>query len=144
MTSFQTLLCLPALLISLSLHAQSKPQSAAPKRQVSPILKAIEDKPGLPRVLLIGDSISMGYTLPVRRALEGQANVHRIPANGGDTKKGLQLLDGWLGDGHWDIIHFNFGIHDRKTPLKDYEQRLETRLQIVFRFLDRQPGLALP
>jgi acyl-CoA thioesterase-1 len=30
-----------------------------------------------------------------------------------------------LGDGHWDIIHFNFGIHDRGTPLPDYTKRLE-------------------
>ena len=41
--------------------------------------------PGLPRVLLIGDSISIGYTLPVRELLQGKANVHRIPANGGPT-----------------------------------------------------------
>ena len=31
----------------------------------------------------------------------------------------------WLGDGKWDVIHFNFGIHDRATPPADYEQRLE-------------------
>lgn len=31
----------------------------------------------------------------------------------------------WLGDGKWDLIHFNFGIHDRATPLTDYENRLE-------------------
>ncbi len=30
------------------------------------VLVPIEDQPGLPRVLLIGDSISKGYTLPVR------------------------------------------------------------------------------
>ncbi|MDE0818717.1 MAG: SGNH/GDSL hydrolase family protein, partial [Pirellulaceae bacterium] len=40
-------------------------------------LSPIEDVPGLPRVLLIGDSISIGYTLDVRRALEDVANVHR-------------------------------------------------------------------
>ena len=28
--------------------------------------------------------------------------------------------------GKWDVIHFNFGIHDRATPAADYEQRLET------------------
>jgi lysophospholipase L1-like esterase len=30
-----------------------------------------------------------------------------------------------LGDGKWDVIHFNFGIHDRATPPADYEKRLE-------------------
>ena len=32
----------------------------------------IEDVAGLPRVLLIGDSISIGYTLPTRELLKGK------------------------------------------------------------------------
>jgi len=74
----------------------------------------VEDKPDLPRVLLIGDSISIGYTLAVRSALEGKANVHRIPTNGGPTTRGLEHIDAWLGDGPWDVIHFNWGLHDLK------------------------------
>ena len=34
-------------------------------------------------------------------------------------------MDLWLGEAKWDVIHFNFGIHDRKTSAKDYEDRLE-------------------
>lgn len=74
----------------------------------------IDDVPGLPRVLLIGDSISIGYTLPVRELLSGKANVHRIPINGGATEVGLANMKEWLGDGKWDVIHFNFGLHDAK------------------------------
>lgn len=85
----------------------------------------VQDDPKLPRVLLIGDSVSRGYTLPTRKALVGVANVHRAPANCGPTASGLKNLDVWLGDGKWDLIHFNFGIHDRGTPLKDYSARLE-------------------
>lgn len=77
-------------------------------------MKATKDIPGLPRVLLIGDSISVGYTLPVRELLKGKANVHRIPQNGGATEVGLEKMKSWLGDGRWDIIHFNFGLHDAK------------------------------
>jgi len=36
----------------------------------------------------------------------------------------LKNIEVWLGDGKWDVIHFNFGIHDRATPLPDYTQRL--------------------
>ncbi len=87
---------------------------------------------GLPRVLLIGDSISMGYTLPVRKLLEGKANVHRIPTNGGPTKNGVANIDKWLGKGKWDVIHFNHGIHDlkympdgkRQVEPADYEANL--------------------
>jgi lysophospholipase L1-like esterase len=85
----------------------------------------VADDPKLPRVLLIGDSVSRGYTLAARKALAGKANVHRAPENCGPTANGLKKLDVWLGDGKWDVIHFNFGIHDRRTPPAQYEQRLE-------------------
>lgn len=84
----------------------------------------VADDPKLRRVLLIGDSVSRGYTQSVRKALAGKANVHRAPANCGPTASGLRNIDVWLGDGKWDVIHFNFGIHDRNTAVADYEQRL--------------------
>jgi len=84
----------------------------------------VEDDPALPRVLLIGDSVSRGYTQAARKALEGKANLHRAPANCGPTKQGIEKLEVWLGQGRWDLIHFNFGIHDRATPLEEYRERL--------------------
>jgi len=66
-----------------------------PARQPDPALSAIEDVPGLPRVLLIGDSISIGYTIPTRKLLQGKANVHRIPVNGGPTTRGLEQIENW-------------------------------------------------
>lgn len=108
--------------LSLSTFAQEKPARApakpaakpAAKQAPNPALKAIEDQPGLPRVLLIGDSISIGYTLAVRDLLRGQANVHRPTTNCGPTTTGLAQLDKWLGDKPWDVIHFNWGLHDLK------------------------------
>lgn len=41
---------------------------------VDPALLPVQEQPGLPRVLLVGDSISIGYTLPVRTLLAGRAN----------------------------------------------------------------------
>ena len=85
----------------------------------------VKDDPSLPRVLLIGDSVSRGYTQAARTALVGKANVHRAPANCGPTTSGLKNIEAWLGDGKWDVIHFNFGIHDRSVPVADYTARLE-------------------
>ncbi len=93
----------------------------------------VADDPKLPRVLLIGDSVSRGYTLTVRALLGGKANVHRAPENCGPTANGLKKLDVWLSAGKWDLIHFNFGIHDRATPLADYEMRLEQLTQRLLR-----------
>jgi len=108
----------------LSLNAQVPTGTKPPKREVSPALKVIEDQPGLPRVLIIGDSISIGYTLPVRQSLSGKANVHRIPQNGGPTKNGVANIEKWLGAGKWDVIHFNWGIHDLKI-MPDSKRQVE-------------------
>jgi len=88
--------------------------AAALCAQTDPALVPVEETPGLPRVLLIGDSISMGYTVPVRELFAGKANVLRVMENAGETGRGLKKLDAWLGDKKWDVIHFNFGLHDLK------------------------------
>jgi len=67
-----------------------------------------------PRVLIIGDSISIGYTKPVIAELESIAEVRRIPGNAGHTGMGLEGLPKWLDEknGKWDVIHFNWGLWD--------------------------------
>ena len=88
-------------------------QKAKKPARVGP-MTPIEDVAGLPRILIVGDSISIGYTLPTRALLKGKANLHRIPTNGGPTTKGLAEIDKWLDKSKWDLIHFNWGLHDLK------------------------------
>ena len=100
-----------------SAKAPSNNKAQSPKKQQKKpnrVMAPIEDVAGLPRILLIGDSISIGYTLQVREALQGKANVHRPPTNCGPTTNGLKGIDQWLGDKKWDVIHFNWGLHDLK------------------------------
>ncbi len=107
--------------------AQERPNPLAP----------VADNSSLPRVLLIGDSISIGYTLPVRELLQGKATVHRIPMNGGPTTRGIDKLGQWLGDKDWDVIHFNWGLHDlkfmenghRQVSLDQYESNLTSLVE---------------
>jgi lysophospholipase L1-like esterase len=75
-----------------------------------------KDDPNLPRVLIVGDSISIGYTDDVRKLLAGKANVHRIPGNAGPSSNGVMKVDAWIdpANGTWDVVHFNFGLHDIK------------------------------
>jgi lysophospholipase L1-like esterase len=105
------LVCLVAIGAS-AFAADTAKQKAKAKRDA--VLAQITDTPGLPRVLLLGDSISMGYTVKVRELLAGKANVHRPPENCADSANGLKKLDTWLGAGKWDVVHFNFGLHDVK------------------------------
>ena len=107
-------------------------QAYTPPQTLTGMWSLVPD-PSLPNVLLIGDSISIGYTLDVRRLLRGKANVYRpmkpggkIPANCGNTKEGLADLASWLGDRKWSVIHFNWGLHDlcyRSPQSKVYGHR---------------------
>ena len=103
----------------------------------------------LPRVLIIGDSISIGYFKPLQKLLEGKAILEHNAGNAAHTGNGLAKLDEWLGDGKWDVIHFNHGLHDLKyidekgrntavekgkqqIPIEQYEKNLDelvTRLE---------------
>ncbi|MHC4285022.1 MAG: alpha/beta hydrolase fold domain-containing protein [Planctomycetota bacterium] len=102
----------------------SKPKQPVRKqRRVNPVFATIKDNPNMPRVLLIGDSISIGYTLPVRKLLADKANVHRVPTNARHTGIGLENIHKWLGDGKWDVIHFNWGLHDLCYRSRDAKNR---------------------
>jgi acyl-CoA thioesterase-1 len=58
--------------------------------------------------------------------LKGQANVLRPTANCGPTTRGIESLDEWLGDKKWDVIHFNFGLHDLVYFAADGKTRAES------------------
>jgi len=89
-----------------------------------------QDEPALPRVLLIGDSISIGYHAATVAALKGKANVQRPKTNCGPTTWGLQQLDQWLGQGKWDVIHFNWGLHDLKYINQRGQRDLKGKQQV--------------
>lgn len=82
------------------------------RRNIEIAIKAVPINPNLPFVLIIGDSISVYYTLPVKLRLEGVANVMRPLENCGSTLMILEKLDSWLGQTQWAVIHFNAGLHD--------------------------------
>ncbi len=103
------------------------PRDPQPQRK----LCQVPENPSLPRALLIGDSISMDYTEPTRELLDGKVNLQRIPWNGGDTNSGLARLNEAVGGSQWDVIHFNFGLHDLRctngqyqVPVEEYEKNL--------------------
>ncbi len=80
-----------------------------------PSLTYFNPNPALPDVLIIGDSISMGYTPVVRKLLAAKANIYRIPANGMWTSNILAKTPYWfqvIGKQHFKVIVFNSGLHD--------------------------------
>src|SRR5207248_6627895 len=68
----------------------------------------------LPKVVLIGDSIRLGYAPGVVERLAGKAVVVSSPENGGDSGNVLAHLDDWVIREQPDVVHLNCGLHDLK------------------------------
>lgn len=71
-----------------------------------------------PKIVLIGDSIRLGYAPEVAKKLEGKAIIVSPKANGGDSSNVLKNLEAWAIKEQPDIVHFNAGIHDTKKDKK--------------------------
>lgn len=87
------------------------------------------------KVLIIGDSISIGYTPYVQKHLENEALVVHNKGNAQHTGTGLRLLKEWLGATHWDVIHFNWGLWDlcyRNPQSKKHGKRDKTNGTITY------------
>ena len=86
----------------------------------------------LPRVLLVGDSISRQYRPGVDPVLTGTAYVAGLatsscvgdPAFRDQLKYILDFTD-------WDVIHFNNGLHGAVCPDADYERYLGEALDFI-------------
>jgi len=68
-----------------------------------------QDKPSL---LIIGDSISLGYTPFVIENLTDKAAVFHNPGNAQHSGTGVEKIEEWVADGKWDIVQFNWGLWD--------------------------------
>ena len=92
----------------------------------------------LPRVVLVGDSIRMGYAPMVAKQLDGKAIVISPTPNGEDSGNVLRNLDEWVIREKPDVVHINAGLHDLKrkgttyqVPLVEYEKNLKAILERI-------------
>lgn len=90
------------------------------------------------KVILIGDSIRMGYQQTVREELAGAAEVVWPEMNGYDSRNVLAKIDEWAIAPQPDLVHVNCGLHDLKrdrvrgefqVPPEDYAANVEQILQ---------------
>ncbi len=116
------------ILITLKLEeSRKKPNGDGTKTSA-----LLGEQQRLPRVLLIGDSIAGGYSEPVRQRLKDKVAVTGVPGNGWATFLALTNLHNMLGDGNWDLIHFNWGLNDlegRRVLVPKYEANLRILLK---------------
>jgi len=68
-----------------------------------------------PRVLILGDSIYQPIGRTLTSELKDEVEVVTPAIQPGEIRNStmaLENLDQWVGDGKWDLIHFNFGLGD--------------------------------
>jgi len=94
----------------------------------------------MPLVVLIGDSIRMGYQRFVQEKLSGEAEVWAPTQNGGTSSNVLANLQEWVISRKPDVVHLNCGLHDIKrdfdsdknnVPIQEYRENVEKILQNI-------------
>ena len=99
------------------------------------------------KIVLIGDSIRMGYDKYVREALAGSAEVYYPEENCRFAEYVLRFVHEWKSRGNWpddvDLVHWNAGLWDvceifgdePLTPVEFYVnliKRIDKRLRRIF------------
>ena len=87
----------------------------------------------LPVVVLLGDSIRVGYAPEVAETLRGRARVVADSPDGGESRNVLAHLDDWAIRHKPAVVHLNAGLHDIaidpgtgrcKVPIEAYRANL--------------------
>lgn len=86
----------------------------------------------LPKVLLIGNSITAGYYPGVVKLLEGKANVSKIATSQflSDPML-LSTLANVLDNFKFDVIHFNNGMHGWQYSEDDYRKAFDHYVKVI-------------
>ncbi|MDR2115149.1 MAG: SGNH/GDSL hydrolase family protein [Planctomycetaceae bacterium] len=127
------------LFVNTSVNAQNPnnpdntptPEQRAKQIQNTAKAWAFEADPKLPNVLVLGDSNTIGYVLKLRQLLKDKANVYfplksnGTPDNCANTAYGLENIDRFLGTTKWDVIHFNWGLHDCNRARVENGKRIQ-------------------
>lgn len=96
------------------------------------------------KILIIGDSISLGYTPFVKESLKDVAEVYHNPGNAQHTGKGLKNVEAWITAEDFDIIQFNWGLWDmcyRHPDSKVQGKRDKVNGTITFSLADYEKQL---
>src|SRR5947209_3766073 len=111
-------------------------------------LSAQQPKKDLPKVVLIGDSIRLGYAPLVAKRLEGKAVVVSPKPNGGDSANVLKNLEEWVIREKPDVVQLNCGLHDLKLSKKTKKHQVEldayeANLQAIVERLRKETSAAI-
>ena len=130
---------LVALMTSFSLlvgaQSASYPPSARESIEWCDIWISHANETNLPRVLLIGDSITRAYYPEVEKHLEGKAYVARLSSSAFISDPVLlKQIEMVLGEYKFDVVHFNNGMHGWQHSEREYEQAFPKLLKTIQKY----------
>ena len=83
----------------------------------------------LPRVLLIGDSITRGYESKVRARLQGVCYVDYVATSYAvDSPIYTKLMKAFVDDSRYALVHFNHGLHGIHMTKRTYKSGIKKLL----------------
>ena len=130
---------LVALVICFTLMAGAQPANYPPASRESiewcDIWISHANETNLPRVLLIGDSITRAYYPEVEKNLAGKAYVGRLSSSAFISDPILlKQIEMMLSEYKFDVIHFNNGMHGWQHSEKEYEQAFPKFLETIQKY----------
>ena len=134
-----------ALITGLTPFAPAEPTTYPPSARESiewcDIWISHANETNLPRVLLIGDSITRAYYPEVEKNLAGKAYVGRLSSSAFISDPLLlKQIEMVLSQYKFDIIHFNNGMHGWQHSEQEYAQAFPEYLKTIQKYA---PGAKL-
>lgn len=123
-------------ILGLTLLAGAQPANVPPSAKESiewcDVWISHANETNLPRVLLIGDSITRDYYPGVEKQLAGKAYVGRLSSSAFISDPALlRQIEMVLSQYKFDVIHFNNGMHGWQHGEKEYERELPKILKAI-------------
>ena len=86
----------------------------------------------IPRVALIGDSITEGYSQFVRKKLEGIAKVDYLATSYSIASEIYgNIIESFVNDSEYEVVHFNYGLHGYSVEEGVYEARCRKSVESI-------------
>jgi len=102
---------------------------------MAPLWPYAAPKPGMKQWLMVGDSISWGlYGDAGKLAWEKGIQLIHTPGNSKNVWWGKLCMSDWFGEdpSRWDLVSFNFGLHDLSDSLEGIERETYGELLASF------------
>lgn len=104
------------------------------------ILKYVKSEPDQPRILQLGDSVSMSVWRNLQDINGLNLTVHGAPNNCGGFDLFKTNLSSWLGICPWDLVQFNVGLHYWSRNMTNMTSYISELTAVVSKIRSHSPS----